>query len=133
MKTSLLSGVLSIAVLALPNAALAFRSINGQDVNPMANGVFEVVGKPGAGPREYWCSAGHYARAMLRAAANQRIYITRGLGQSETTNRRSAVQFSLTKPPGDYQSGYSLSIKNVGENLTAAAASNYCAGSRRFF
>ena len=116
---------LVLSVLALP--AQAYRALNWLQVNPVREGVFEVVGQPGSGPAQYWCAAGDFARQVLGVAANQRIYIARGRGPSETTNRRSAVQFSLTPPPGaDTTPGLSLSVTRPGENLRAAAARFYC-------
>lgn len=127
MKRFKVIGACAVAALMLsPLSASAFRALNWLQVNPMPGGVFEVVGEPGSGPIQYWCAAGDYARQVLGVAANQRIYIVRGRGPSETTDRRSAVQFSLTKPPGDYQPSYSLSVTAVGENLRAASARFYC-------
>ena len=127
--TQTVSRAMAVAVVLMPVGASAYRAINWLQVNPVSADVFEVVGEPGSGPAQYWCAAGDYARQVLGTVAVQRIYIVRGRGPSETTNRRSAVQFSLIKPPGDYQPGYSLSVKNVGENLNSASARFYCEGS----
>ena len=92
---------LAAALLALmPAWAFAWRAQNGYDVLPLSNGSFEVVARPGAGPREFWCAAGDYTYGFLRVAAAQRIYVSRPRGPSTAAPGRIAVTFSLTPPQG---------------------------------
>ena len=53
------------------------------------------MGKGATDASEYWCAAGHYAQAKLAAPWSSRLFIARGRGPSDTTGRKSAVQFTL--------------------------------------
>lgn len=91
------TAVFAITFAAMvPTSALAFLSINRQNVNQVSNSpvVFEVVGRAGARTEDYWCAAGDYAQRSLGLPWRTRLYISRERGQSETTQRRSAVQFT---------------------------------------
>jgi len=126
-----LIGFAAALLVALPGAALAWRAANGHHVHDLGGGVFEVVGRVGSGAQEYWCGAGDYAIAVLGAAAAQRVYIWRPLGASATERGRKAVQFALSPPPGtDTSTGYSLTVRRAGDNLSAAMAQQYCYGGR---
>lgn len=122
------------AVLALtPGWVMAYRAYNWHDVFAVSETVFEVIGRPGSGAADYWCAAGDYVRHALRDKATRRIYIWRAIGPSVIQSGRRAVHFSLTAPENASTSpGYSLSVKAVGDNLTAAAAFQYCLGDDRF-
>lgn len=118
---------LAVSIALAPGWALGFRAQNLHDVNAVSSDTFEVIGQPGSGAADYWCGAGDYARHKLNTAATQRIYISRAVGESQTEPGRTAVQFSLTPPAdADTSPGYSLSVKAVGDNLTSAAAIQYC-------
>lgn len=120
---------LSLAVLAVltPAWAGAWRAENRLEVNPISEAVFEVIGRPGSGGPDYWCAAGDYAFRVLGAASNARVYLVRGRAGAVTSNRRSAVHFSLTPPSNpEGENGLSLSVTRVGENLSIASAQNYC-------
>jgi hypothetical protein len=126
MKRSLFLCV-SVVLMCAPGLALAWRALNDHEVYPVSKGVFEVIGRPGSGPAQYWCGAGDFARSQLRVAATQRIYIWKAVGPSATQPGKKAVQFSLTAPEGaNTTPGYSLSVKTVGDNLNAASAYQYC-------
>ena len=59
---------------------------------------------------------------ILRTKATQRIYIVRAYEKGVRT-----VQFSLTPPDGvDTTPGYSITVKRVGENMSAGSAQGYC-------
>jgi len=123
--------VLAALILALPGAALAWRAHNGHEVRDLGGGVYEVVGRVGSGPMQYWCAAGDYAIAVLGVAAAQRIYIWRPLGPSTIRPGRKAVHFALSPPKGaDTSVGYALSVRRAGDNLNAAMARQYCYGDR---
>lgn len=117
--------------LLIPAAGLAYVAVNWLDVAPLSRTVFEVVGQAGSGPREYWCGAGDYAIAQLGVSATTPVYLWAAYGPSQSQPGRKAVQFALSVPPGGAAPpSYSLSIRNVGDSLTAAAARQYCYGNR---
>lgn len=116
-----------------PAMAGAWWAINRHEVFVVSDGVFEVLNEVGSGAVDYWCGAGDYARRQLRAAATQRIYIWKAIGPSATHPGKKSVQFSFSAPEGASTSpGYSLSVKAVGDNLTTAAAYQYCIGDDPF-
>ena len=115
-----------LATLA-PAAAQAWRAWNRHEVYPVGNGAFEVIGRAGSGPRQFWCAAGDFARHVLGAGNTVRIYIVRGRGPAVTVENRKSVVFSLQPPPGDLPpESYSLSVDRVGDNLSASFARQYC-------
>jgi len=124
-----------LAVLAtlvsLPVGALSWRALNWHEVFELGDGVYEVVGRPGTGAADYWCGIGDYAITQLRVKVVQRIYTWKGVGPSVARPGRHAMQFAFAPPEGaDTSTSYSLSMKRVGDNLTAAAAQQYCYGSK---
>lgn len=91
-------------------------------VTPMDGGVYEVATSGSTAPVTYWCGIGDFAIRTLRTSATQRIYIYRAYEPGVRT-----VQFSLTPPAGaDTSPGYSVTVKRVGANMTAASAQGYC-------
>ncbi len=125
--------LLAVFLVLTPGWAVAWRAARGHDVYPVSKTVFEVVTYARSGAADYWCGAGDYVRHGLRAPATSRIYIWRAVGPSVTVPGRKAVQFSLSAPPDVSTSpGYSLSVKTAGDNLTAAAAFQYCLTDIRF-
>jgi hypothetical protein len=117
----------ALAVL-LPTAGLAWQADNRLEVTPLPErAAFEVIGRPGSAGPDYWCAAGDYALRVMGAPGNARIYIVRGRGTPETSERLSSVQFSLNQPAGDTQPNPPfLSMKRVGDNLSVSFARNYC-------
>ncbi|MGI9368004.1 MAG: hypothetical protein ACR2O2_04120 [Ruegeria sp.] len=96
-------------------------------VAKVSDGVFEVVSLSGSAPVAYWCGAGDFAIRNLRTQATQRIYIWKAYGPSVSQPGKKAVQFSLSPPEGvDTTPGYSVTVKRVGENMTAGSAQGYC-------
>ncbi len=96
----------------------AFRTT----VTPLNNGDYEVAASGTSAPVAYWCGIGDYAIRTLRTQASQRIYISKAYERGVRT-----VQFSLTPPEGaDTSPSYSVGVKRVGENMTAATAQGYC-------
>ncbi|WP_170775791.1 hypothetical protein [Ruegeria lacuscaerulensis] len=92
------------------------------NVADKGNGVYEVSTRGTSAPVAYWCGIGDYAIRTLRTKATQRIYIYRAYEKQTRT-----VQFSLTPPEGaDTSTSYSVTVKRVGENLSAASAQGYC-------
>ncbi|HBS51108.1 MAG TPA: hypothetical protein DEA05_13975 [Rhodobacteraceae bacterium] len=123
--------------MAVPGAAAAFTAFNRLNVNPVDAATFEVVGKGATNGAEYWCAAGDFADRTLRAGWTDRIYIARGRGPSETTGRRSAVQFTLSPEAAGIvpaEPSLRLNALEVGDNMSVQAAKGYCQvlPSRRF-
>lgn len=122
--------VLTFALVGGATAqASAFTSREGSRVNPLSAAVFEVVPKAGGLGRNFWCAAGDYAHRALNAPWDARVYISRARGQSETTNRRSAVQFTLEPSlAGSPDAGAYSSVNALqrGDNLRVRDAFNYC-------
>lgn len=120
---------LAAAVALTPQWAGAWWAFNRHEVLPVSTGVYEVVSEVGSGAQDFWCGAGDYAYRELGVASVQRVYIWRGIGPSVNRPGRKAVQFSLTPPPGaDTDPALTLSVKDVGDNLRAAHAQQYCFG-----
>lgn len=131
--TFALAALVALAPTLVPATAEAWRARNHHQVNPVSPTVFEVIGRPGSGAADYWCGAGDYVRHALRMPAVQRVYIWRQIGQSVTNPGRKSVQFSLNPPKERVEAPkYSLSVKAVGDNLTAAFAFQYCLDDDRF-
>ena len=118
---------LATSLAILPSFAGAWTAPNDHKVAAVSDAVFEVVGRPGSAGQEYWCAAGDYSRRVLGARANQRVYLVRGPAPAQTRNWNRAVLFSLS-PPDNAQSRAMLflSVKRVGDNLSTAAAQQYC-------
>ncbi|MEP2717594.1 hypothetical protein [Pseudophaeobacter sp.] len=120
---------LSAACIVFATSVSAFTSRDGSRVNPVSQGVFEVIPRAGGLGRNYWCAAGDYAHRALKASWNAPVFISRGRGPSETTNRRSAVQFTLeSSRAGSPSTGSFGSVNSlaVGDNMTVQNAFNFC-------
>lgn len=119
---------LAALLICLPGLAGAWRAWNWHEVYAVDQSVFEVIGRAGSGPAQYWCGAGDYARSALGVEATRKVYMWRGIGPSVTRPGRRAVQFAFSPPPGteDFVPGYSLSIRQAGDHMNAAAAQQYC-------
>ena len=130
-KTRWILPLLLTALISAPGLALAWRAWNWHEVYPVNDKVWEVLSRPGSGPADFWCGAGDYALSVLRAPVVQRIYIWREVGASVTKPGYRSVQFAFEPPAGaDTTTGYSLNIKRPGDNLTVAAARQYCFGGK---
>ena len=117
------------AIALIPTLGAAWKAHNRHDVYPLDNGIFEVVSEVGSGPIDFWCGAGDYAYRELRTASVQRVYMWRGIGPSVTRPGKKAIQFSLTPPPGaDIRPSVTFSLHDVGDNLRAGAAQQFCFG-----
>ncbi|MGV6804090.1 MAG: hypothetical protein ACWA49_07785 [Ruegeria sp.] len=127
MKRSLAAAVLS-ATLLLPVSAqavgfgLSVRPTYRTEIKPLGDNIYEVKAIGSSAPVNYWCGIGDYAIRQLRVPRPQRIYIWKAYEPGART-----VQFSLEPPPGaDTTPGYSITVKRVGENMSASSAQNYC-------
>lgn len=128
MKPVSFALVLSAMLPLIPDAASAFTSRHGVKVNPVSQGVFEVIPRTFNGYL-FWCAAADYAHRVLKAPWGADLHVSRGLGPSETTGRRSAVQFTLDeslvadRPVGGYASINSLA---AGDSMSVQDAFGYC-------
>ena len=121
------AALLAIGLMTQP--AQAFTAMNGLSVNPVPGG-FEVLTGGGAGPRDIWCAAAHYATRVQGAGATNRIYILHGYGPSQTARGYRSVAFTLQGSGGSRpgsNGNYSVSIRTPGFNLNAAHAGSFCA------
>ena len=115
------------AVAFSPTSAKTWWAWNRHQVHPVGGGAFEVIGRVGSGPRQYWCAAGDFARHVLGVGETDRIFIVQGRAPAATVANRTAVTFSMQPPPGELPPpSYSLSMDRVGDSLTAAFARQYC-------
>jgi len=131
MMTTFFKGALVATVLitSIPVHADAFTGRRGARVNQVNANVFEVVPRNSGNGSDFWCAASEYARMERGAGWRDRIYISRGRGVSETTGRRSSVQFTLDPvavgvtpidPP------LSINQLKVGESMSVQQADGYC-------
>ncbi|WP_050930256.1 hypothetical protein [Aestuariivita boseongensis] len=116
------------AIAMLPLSAQAFTAKNRLTVAPVSNSVFEVVGLPGSGASHFWCAAGEYALAQ-GAASSARIYLASGRQPSVSRPGRTAVRFTLAPDAAGVTPlapQLTLSVDVPGDNLSVAAAREYC-------
>jgi hypothetical protein len=122
--------IVSAAVIAaLPLAAQAFSAKKNMQVNNMNADVFEVVSSGAAKGFEYWCAVGDYAQRGRGMPWKANIYVARGLGQSETTGKNSAVQFTFDpQATGVVISATYRSTSDllVGDNMSVQEAVSQC-------
>lgn len=120
-------GIAITAIAAVPTVASAFWAWNRHEVQNVGNGVFEVVSRVGSAPTDFWCGAGDYAIRVLGAPVTSRIYLWQGIGPSTVRSGKKGVQFSLNPPAGaDTSPGLSVTVKRVGDNMSASMAQGYC-------
>ena len=115
--------------LALAIPAEAFTGGRGIRVNPMSGSSFEVIAPIGGPVDDYWCGASDYARRVLGAPWTAQIYLLRGRGPSATTNRRTAVQFTMDADaaPEEGQGQFQrYSLLNPGSHMSVQQAATYC-------
>lgn len=111
-----------------PAFAADYVALNAHRVNALeGQGTFEVIGRPGSGPQQYFCAAADYARNVLNAPANKRLSILRGRGPSQTQPGRRAVAFILDDGEGRRAGqgfNFSLSVTEPGFNVSVGMARN---------
>lgn len=124
--------VLSVAMLAAPTGASAWRSFNEMEVNKVNDNVFEVLpnGMEPPNGTHYWCAAGQFAGAKLHAEHGAQIYVVRGMGAAETANRtHGAVQFTLDAAAAGVTPGPMAGDENkfnAGEHMDIGMAHTNC-------
>lgn len=118
-----------VVIAADAAAAKEFRGRQNTRVNPVNAAVFEVVARSSSRGADFWCGAADYARRVLGRGWSERVYVARSMGQSVTTNRRSAVQFTVDPgaagiTPG--KSSLSINTFKVGDSMSIQQADTYC-------
>lgn len=132
---SLAASALTVGLMVVPVVAEAFSARNGARVNPVNAAVFEVVPSGSTPGQQIWCAASEYARRALNAGWQSEIYVARSMGQSQTTNRRSAVQFTLDPgAAGITPVDQSLSLNSfaVGDHMSVSRANSFCGAATTF-
>jgi len=124
------SAIVATLAMALPASANSFfSSRNGARVLPLNSAVFEVVPRGSGRTNDIWCAAGDYAQRGVGAPWQARVYVVRGRGPSETTGRRTAVQFTLDPQAagvtplegGVFKTGFT-----PGDSMSVSQANGYC-------
>ncbi len=116
-------------MVQLAGAAQAFTLPNGVEVNAVDDLVFEVVPKSSGTLDDFWCGASEYARRVLGAGWRDTIYVYRGRGVSQTTGKRSAVQFTLSSeraPDLPAERGLLRLGLKAGDSMSVQAARGHC-------
>ncbi len=131
MKKYLATGLLALsaALMAGAVAAQEFRGKHGTRINPVNAAVFEVVAKSSSRGADFWCGAADYARRSLGYGWKDRVYVARAMGPSVTTNRRSAVHFTMDPAAAGITPGGSSNSINrftVGDSMSIQHANTYC-------
>lgn len=128
--------VLSVVlILATSQACFAFSTKNQMRVNAVDSVVWEVVPRRASSAQEYWCAASDYVNRGLGLSWNTQIFVARGLGVSETTGRRSSVQFTVDPSAAGIEptSSFILNSFRVGDHMSANRALSFCRLEPRFF
>lgn len=96
MKKLLLPAALAVvgqtALASGETPDFVFDRVN---INQVNSNVFEAIPRGGANMDRIWCAASEYAVRRLGADWQQKLYVERGYGRSETTGRPTSVQFTL--------------------------------------
>lgn len=120
-----------VLTLATGTQVLAneYRGPSGTRINPVSDSVFEVVARSSTRGPDFWCGASDYARRALGRGWTDRVYVAREMGPSVTTNRRSAVHFTVDPSVvGGGSTGGVRSVNRfvVGDSMSIQQANRYC-------
>lgn len=116
---------------ASPATAADFVALNSHRVVPLGQGAtFEVIGRPGSGPQQYFCAAADYAQSVLGAPVTARVTVLRPRGASQARPGRRAVAFTVGdgdgRRPGE-DGRFGLSVSEVGFNVSVGMArASFC-------
>lgn len=112
-----------------PSASRLFVASNDHRVYGLGEpDRFEVLSRPGAAGRDYFCAASEYAIRRLRAGPTDRLVVATPIGGSLAQPSRRAVGFQLV-PQGvavPDRRGVTVSVSRVGENLNVAHGRSFC-------
>ena len=125
----LLLAALCAALLAVPVPADAVSTRRDTRANPLGDLAFEVIARTAGSADDYWCGASDYARRALGAPWTAQIYVLRGRGPSETTGRRTAVQFTLKAPSAPPRPRDPFTVLNrlrPGDHMSVQQAAEFC-------
>ena len=114
MKSAFLSVAFSLfATLSQADTGYDFTVTAAED------GAFDITPRSPSGDPVYWCAASEHVRDAFGATGSERIY---ALGRTAGRTAR----FSLTAPERGSVRSVSLSIDEIGNNLSVAVAFQYC-------
>lgn len=127
MKRLVLATIIAVFGVSVL-AAQPFRAINRLFVVPIDPDTFEVIEDRGAGARDMWCAAADYVQAIGRDRPRLRLYVKEARGPSRTVPNRVGVVYTINPDEKlkNAPSSYSVTVKNVGENLDVGHARNFC-------
>lgn len=83
------------------------------------DGTFDITLKRAGGDTAFWCAASEHARRELGASGSDRVYTW---GRTATR----ATRFSLKAPASGSVQSFTVSLDQVGNNLSVASAYQYC-------
>lgn len=123
--------MISCAAVLAGTAAAQAQSLKGPgfEINPVNAHVYEVVSEGGHGGAAFWCAASLFVEQELKQPMGTEIYVARGAGPSETTDRRSAAQFTIDPAAAGItpaQGSDDLNDLVVGEHMAANEARTFC-------
>lgn len=128
LKLRLLLSAVALVIAGAAQAQSFLATAGDARVYQINENVFEVVGNSGRGFDLWWCGAATYARRALGASWAQPVTISRTLGQSQATGRRSSVQFTLNPQALGIATlrSYSPNALVVGDTKTVQDANRSC-------
>lgn len=116
MKLHRLVSVALVCGLAAPLHAI---NVFDYSVTPAPGNAYDITPLLASSDSDYWCAAADHALNELNASGSTRVYALAGAsGRAE--------RFSLTPPATGPVQSIGLSLDLPGNNLSAAAAFQYC-------
>lgn len=134
-KRFLMCGFLALAGCMDSATTGDFHTRTGVKVFPVNAAVFEVAARPGSVMiHDFWCGAGEYARRVLGASNNDRVYVVSEAGPGVASPSNSTVQFSMS-PPGQTQGALGNKSHwgpNIGTSSSVVQARSRCRDNLNF-
>lgn len=121
--------LLTAFTLAAPVSAKAVFTRDGYSVHKVNDNVYEAVAEEEFSGEAFWCVAGSFAQIDLKASPNAEVYVVRGFGASETTDRKTAAQFTLDPQAAGVtpaEGSDDLNTLTVGEHMAVDVARSHC-------
>ncbi len=113
----------------LHNYMIGTFNRDGYSVKKVNDAVYEAVAEEEFSGEAFWCVAGSYAQIDLKASPNAKVYVVRCFGPSETTDRRTAVQFTLDPQKAGVTPSEGTDDVNelsIGEHMAVDVARSHC-------
>lgn len=112
---------------AAPASAETFRAKNRVYVNPLNDGMFEVIYDINASYEGMWCAAAEYAHRRMGVPGISRVVVVEPLGPARTKPRRKGAVFKVD-PNARNNSIVVMgrSLKNPGTSMSVDHAYQYC-------